>query len=59
VLALFAVLVLLGLAMRASQANALSLGANHFYAIMTFHGLGMAGALLVSALAGVWYLVSK
>jgi len=58
-LALFLVLVLLGLVMRLNQAGALHATPDLFYAIMTLHGLGMSGAMFMSSIAAVWYLLSR
>lgn len=51
----FVVLVSLGLVMRLSQAGSLDLRPDRFYAVMTLHGLGMAGTLFMGGLAAVWY----
>lgn len=58
-LGLFLVLALLGLGMRLTQAGVLEGRPDHFYSVMTLHGLGMAGAAFMSALAGVWFLLSR
>ena len=59
VLIVFVVLVLLGLVMRLAQSGAVEVRPDYFYAIMTLHGLGMAGVLYTAGYAAVWYLVSK
>lgn len=59
VIAVFLVLVALGLMMRLNQAGGLDLSPDRFYAIMTLHGLGMAGTLFVGGLAALWYLATK
>jgi cytochrome c oxidase subunit I len=56
---LFLVLVLLGLTMRLNQAMVINVDADLFYAIMTLHGLGMAGTAFVAGLAGVTYLLAR
>jgi cytochrome c oxidase subunit I len=56
---LFLVLVLLGLTMRLSQATVIKVDADLFYAIMTLHGLGMAGTAFVAGFAGVTYLLAS
>jgi cytochrome c oxidase subunit 1 len=54
VLALFLVLLLLGLAMRLYQGNLLqAVAPEWFYAVLTLHGLGMVGVWYVGAMAGV------
>ena len=56
---LFLVLVLLGLTMRANQAGIINVDPDLFYAVMTLHGLGMAGTGFVAGLAGVTYLLAR
>ncbi len=50
-------LVLLGLTMRANQAGIINVDPDLFYAVMTLHGLGMAGTGFVAGLAGVTYFL--
>jgi cytochrome c oxidase subunit 1 len=57
-LIVFVVLVLLGSVMRLGQSGAVDVRADYFYAIMTLHGLGMAGVLYTAGYAAIWYLVS-
>lgn len=59
VVAVFLVLVLLGLVLRMAQAGQLAIGPDRFYALMTLHGLGMAGTLFVGGLAAAWYLAGQ
>jgi cytochrome c oxidase subunit 1 len=56
---LFLVLVLLGLTMRLNQATVINIDADLFYAVMTLHGLGMAGTAFVAGFAGVTYLLTR
>jgi len=56
-LVLFPLLIVLGLIMRLNQGGVLHLPLNTFYAVMTLHGLGMAGLLFSFSLAGLHYLV--
>ncbi len=58
-LALILVLILIGLTMRLAQSGKLPLGPGHFYALMTLHGLGMAGAAFMAGLAIAWYMVAR
>lgn len=58
-LALIAVAGLLGLLMRFSQAEWLTLTPARFYQFMTLHGLGMVVAALTAAMAMSWWLLSK
>jgi cytochrome c oxidase subunit 1 len=55
---LFFVLVLLGLTMRLNQAAVINASPDYFYAVMTLHGLGMAGTAFVAGLVGVTYLLA-
>lgn len=57
-LILFVVLILLGVTMRLGQASILGLDPGLFYAMMTMHGLGMAGVLYSAGFAGLWLLIS-
>ena len=59
VMVLFLVLVLLGFLMRANQGSLVNIPDQFFYAIMTLHGLGMAGVLFVGGIMAIWYLISK
>ncbi len=56
-LILFPLLIVLGLLMRLNQGELIHLQPNTFYAIMTLHGLGMAGLLFSFSLAGLHFLV--
>lgn len=57
---LFPILVLLGLLMRTGQSNWLpQLSPEMFYAILTLHGLGMAGLWFVAVLAGLSWLMAR
>jgi cytochrome c oxidase subunit 1 len=58
-LVVFVVLVLLGLVMRVSQSGFVEVRPDYFYAIMTLHGLGMAGVLYTAGFAAVWYLIAR
>lgn len=58
-LALFAVMIVLGITMRLAQGHAIELQPTTFYAIMTMHGLGMAGTLYSGALAALWYVLAR
>lgn len=57
-LAVFPLLITLGLLMRLSHSELLDVSAERFYSYMTLHGLGMVGLLFSFAFAGVWYLLS-
>ncbi len=55
-LALFAVMGLLGLTMRLTQADVLGLSAEWFYRLMTLHGAGMLAGALLAMMGGLWYV---
>ena len=55
----FPVLVLLGLLMRAVQADAAPAAQGYFYPMMTLHGLGMVGLWFVAALAAASRVLSR
>ncbi|HWV39953.1 MAG TPA: cbb3-type cytochrome c oxidase subunit I [Vulgatibacter sp.] len=54
----FAAMVVLGITMRLAQGAAINLSPNTFYAVMTMHGLGMAGALFSAGIVVIWYLIA-
>lgn len=56
-LVVFPLLIVLGMLMRLNQGELVHLQPNTFYAIMTLHGLGMAGLLFSFALGGLHFLV--
>lgn len=56
-LILFPLLIILGLLMRLSQGEWMAMGPDTFYALMTLHGLGMAGLLFSISLAAISYLL--
>ena len=56
---LFLVLALLGLTMRLNQAGAINVDPALFYAIMTVHGLGMAGTTFVAGFAVLTYFLAR
>ena len=45
--------------MRANQAGIINVDPDLFYAVMTLHGLGMAGTGFVAGLVGVTYLLAR
>ncbi len=55
----FVVLLFLGFFMRASQGEIINLPPDLFYALMTLHGLGMAGTAAVGGLAALLYLNAR
>lgn len=56
-LVLFPLLITLGLLMRMNQGEMIQLDHDTFYALMTLHGLGMAGVLFSMAWAALFYLL--
>jgi cytochrome c oxidase subunit 1 len=56
-LALFAVMGVLGLAMRLSQGDVITLSPSWFYRIMTLHGAGMLVGALLAQMGAMWYAV--
>jgi len=58
-LAVFLLMVVLGITMRLSQGAVVSLSFPDFYAIMTMHGLGMAGSLFAAGIAMVWFVAAR
>ena len=57
-LILFPVLITLGLLMRLNQGEMVKIPYETFYALMTLHGLGMAGVLFSIAFAALWFLIA-
>jgi cytochrome c oxidase subunit 1 len=58
-LALFALMGLLGLAMRLSQADVLVLEPSWFYRVMTLHGAGMLAGLLLAQMGAMWFALRE
>ncbi len=56
-LILFPVLIALGLLMRLNQGEVFKIDPGTFYALMTLHGLGMAGVLFSFSWAALFYLI--
>ncbi|MFN8159580.1 MAG: cbb3-type cytochrome c oxidase subunit I [Solirubrobacterales bacterium] len=56
-LALFAVMGLLGLTMRLTQAEVISVSPTWFYRIMTLHGAGMLAGALLAMMGALWFVV--
>jgi len=54
-LALFAVMGLLGLAMRLTQADEIGVSPEWFYRLMTLHGAGMLAGAMLAMMGGLWY----
>lgn len=55
--AVFALMLVAGIVMRAEQANWFSLNPQTFYALMTLHGAGMIVAMAMCGMGGLWYLM--
>jgi cytochrome c oxidase subunit 1 len=58
-LALFLVMMLLGLAMRGTQATWVDVSITLFYRIMTMHGAGMVGTMSLATTAVMWFFLRK
>lgn len=57
-LILFPAMIGLGLLMRLTQGELIKVSPGYFYAMMTLHGLGMAGILYSIAFAALFYLIA-
>ena len=57
--ALFVVLMLLGLAMRMSQATWINVRADLFYKFLSMHGAGMVGTVSLVTTAVMWFFLRK
>jgi cytochrome c oxidase subunit 1 len=58
-LALVAVMGLLGLAMRLTQAEVLGVSDGWFYRLMTLHGAGMLTGTLLAMMGGLWFVLRQ
>lgn len=58
-LALFALMALVGLTLRAEQAAWLSYGPGTFYSLMTLHGAGMIVAMVMCGMGGLWAIMDR
>jgi cytochrome c oxidase subunit I len=56
-LALFAVMGLLGLTMRLTQADAVGVSPEWFYRLMTLHGAGMLAGAMLAMMGGLWFAI--
>lgn len=56
-LALFLLMMLLGITMRLSQADVVSIPDSWFYRVMTLHGAGMLVAALLVMMGALWYVL--
>ncbi|MEO6835258.1 MAG: cbb3-type cytochrome c oxidase subunit I [Candidatus Tumulicola sp.] len=56
-LAIFALMLLAGIALRASQAGWLAVDPGTFYSLLSLHGVGMIVAMAIAGLGLLWYLV--
>ena len=56
-LILFAVMGLVGLTMRLTQAEVLDISNAWFYRLMTLHGAGMLAAAMLAMMGGLWYVI--
>lgn len=58
-LAIFALMLLVGIALRAAQAGWLPIDPGAFYSLLSLHGVGMIVAMAISGLGTLWYLVRR
>nr|MDQ2664058.1 cbb3-type cytochrome c oxidase subunit I [Candidatus Eremiobacteraeota bacterium] len=58
-IAIFALMALIGVAMRAEQAQWLTYGPGLFYSLMTLHGAGMITSMVLCGMGGLWYLMNR
>lgn len=57
--AVFLLMMLIGLAMRAAQGDLIALDAAFFYQLLSVHGAGMVGTAGLSGAAIMWYFVGR
>lgn len=58
-LAVFFVMVLIGIALRAEQAGWITLDPTQFYSLLSLHGIGMIAAMAIAGLGTLWYFVYR
>lgn len=56
-IAVFSLMVLVGFALRAEQAQWFACDPSAFYALMTLHGSGMIVAMALCGMGGLWYVM--
>jgi cytochrome c oxidase subunit 1 len=56
-LAIFTLMLIVGLVLRAAQANWIAVDPRNFYALMTLHGAGMIVAMATCGMGILWYLM--
>lgn len=56
-LALFLLMVLVGIAMRLAQSDALGINDDWFYRLMTLHASGILVGVLMAMMGGLWYVM--
>lgn len=59
VLGVFVLMMIVGVAMRATQAQWIPLPLNHFYELMTLHGAGMVGTSGLGGALVMWYFLRR
>ena len=57
--AVFALMMLIGLLMRAAQGNLIEIDPALFYQLLSAHGAGMVGTAGLSGAAIMWYFVGR
>ncbi len=59
ILAVFVVMIGFGITMRLHQSETVDVGMPMFYALMTMHGLGMAGTMFSAGLVIIWFITTR
>jgi cytochrome c oxidase subunit I len=58
-MAIFALMLLIGTALRASQAGWLPIDPGEFYSLLSLHGVGMIVAMAIAGLGTLWFLTQR
>ncbi|HEY9085870.1 MAG TPA: cbb3-type cytochrome c oxidase subunit I [Candidatus Tyrphobacter sp.] len=56
---IFALMLLVGIGLRASQAGWISVPPGTFYSLLSLHGIGMIVAMAIAGLGTLWYLARR
>lgn len=58
-IAIFALMVVAGIALRASQAGWIAIDPGTFYSVLSLHGVGMIVAMVIAGLGTLWQMVRR
>lgn len=58
-LAIFSLMLIVGIVLRAEQATWITFAPGWFYALLSLHGIGMITAMVIAGLGTLWYFVSR